>query len=402
MNRASTEPGVGQVDLAMRIVHIIDSLGAGGAERSLVDLAIALPDHDIEPIIITLHERENGFADLARQSGVVVEEIGGRHMALRLPALRARLRELRPDVVHTSLVQADLLGRLATFRTVPVVASLVNTTYGPYRRLDPQVSLPKLRAVQAFDILTARTLTTHFHSITEAVRDAAIRDLRLPPERITVVPRGRDRSQMGEPSPERRACVREQLGIGPNVPVLLNVGRQEHQKGQAVLLEAAKILAEGQPEAVWLVAGRAGNATSALRTKRSMLGLDDQVQFLGHRTDVPDLLAAADVFVFPSHYEGLGGAVLEAMALEVPIVASDVPALREVLRQGAAGILLPAADPAAFATAVQDLLASPMQRRRIVDGARREFEQRYTLEQTVPAMVRLFESVAASKVRGWS
>src|SRR5205823_1865576 len=105
---------------------------------------------------------------------------------------------------------------------------------------------------------------------------------------------------------------------------------QERQKAQWALLEAVPRLVERQPDVVVLVAGREGNATSELALRMRDPIVRAHVRVLGHRADVPDLLAASDVFAFPSIFEGLGGSVIEAMALGLPIVASDLSALREV------------------------------------------------------------------------
>ena len=107
------------------------------------------------------------------------------------------------------------------------------------------------------------------------------------------------------------------------------------------------------------VCGRDGGATAALRTQVERLRLGDTVRFLGHRDDLPEILAAADIFAFPSRYEGLGGVLLEAMALALPIVASDIPAVRETVDEGCNAVLVPPGHPEPLAAALEDLLADP-------------------------------------------
>src|SRR5690606_1106187 len=173
------------------------------------------------------------------------------------------------------------------------------------RYTDPNVTAWKLRLLQQVDGWTARRLTDHFHAITQAVKQASVRDLGISPERITVVPRGRDEERGGKPGPERRRRGRGALGVPERAQVLSSVGRQEYQKGQRVLLEAFEQVAARRPNALLVIAGRKGHATPEL--ERLVAGsalLQERVRFLGHRDDVPDLLAASDVFVFPSLYEG--------------------------------------------------------------------------------------------------
>jgi glycosyltransferase involved in cell wall biosynthesis len=131
---------------------------------------------------------------------------------------------------------------------------------------------------------------------------------------------------------------------------------------------------------VALQAGRRGNASEAIAAAVAATGVGHRVRFLGHRDDVPDVVAAADVFVFPSRYEGLGGSLLEAMALGVPVVASDVPAIREIVGAGPAGILVPVDDVDAWASAVRSLLDDPAQRAALGARGRELFDERFTLD----------------------
>jgi glycosyltransferase involved in cell wall biosynthesis len=149
-----------------------------------------------------------------------------------------------------------------------------------------------------------------------------------------------------------------------------------------------------------IVAGRRGNASADVEALRRSLDLGDQVWFMGHRDDVPNLLAAADLFVFPSLYEGFGGALIEAMALGLPIVASDVPAIREVVEEGRNALLVSRGDPRALAGAIAALLDQADQREAFGRASRRRFEERFTLESVVPQMVELYRSVAAARRPG--
>jgi glycosyltransferase involved in cell wall biosynthesis len=124
------------------------------------------------------------------------------------------------------------------------------------------------------------------------------------------------------------------------------------------------------------------------------VGVERSVHLLGHRDDVPDLLVAADAFVFPSVFEGLGCAVLEAFALEVPVVASDAPALVEVLEDGALGMLAPRNDPGAFAEAIEQLQRDPTHAQAMAVRAHARFRERYELGAVIDATVLLYERVA--------
>lgn len=375
------------------VLFVINQLGPGGTERSLADLVSALGAEGIETSIACLRPTAEAFLPDARVSCPVQVIPGGGFLA-RVFRFRQSLRRSPPDLVHTMLFEADLLGRLAAAGTgIPVLSSLVNTSYEPARFRDPNISRPRLRAVQVLDALTGRLLTTHFHALTGAVKDSAVRTLRLPPERITVVPRGRSPARLGTPGPERRERARRALGLEPGDEVVVNVGRQDYQKGHRFLVEAAALLAPERHRLKVVVAGKEGRMTPELRRLSAERGLEGTVRFLGNRSDVPDVLAAGDVFAFPSLYEGIGGAVIEAMALGLPVVCSDIAPLREVVEAGRSALLVPPEDPASLASALARLLDDRALARRLGDRGREVFRERFSLELGAAEMARLYRSM---------
>ncbi len=376
----------------MKVLQVINGLGTGGAERSLAELIPRAAARGIDVDVVCLFRRDEGVEAEVRASHLtphVLEATGWRG---RVAEVRSIVRDGDPDVVHTTIFEADLIGRLGAARLAPVLTSLVNTSYEPERLDDPNIRRSRLRLTQAADALTGRFLTQHFHAITEAVKASAIERLRLPADRITVIPRGRDRRRLGEPTEERRAAARSALGIGPDTPVIVNVGRQEFQKGQVHLIRALAEMTAS--DAVLVQAGRTGSATDELDRAVADLGLDGRVRFIGHHDRVPDLLCAADVFAFPSIYEGLGGSLLEAMALDVPIVASDIRAIREVLDGGECGLLVAPGDAPGLAEAVDRTLDDAPATRRRVAAARARFESEHDLERVTDRMIDLYRRVA--------
>ena len=383
----------------LRIVFVINSLGAGGAEHSLAELAIRLVAAGHEPTFATFVRRPEGFEGLVRDHGISIELIPGRGLPSWTRSLRRFVRRVRPDVVHTTIFEADVAGRLAAFGTgIPVVSSLINVTYGPERLLDPNVRRWKLWGVRQIDGLTARRFTTHLHAVSRSVKDAAVRSLRIRPERVTVVERGRDPDRLGFPTPERRERARRELGIPTDAEVVLSVGRLEHQKGHRYLVAAVAAIRD-RPRLVVLLAGRDGYRSAELRQQVRGLGLERTVRFLGHRDDVPDLLAAADLLVLPSLNEGAAGVVIEAMALGTPLVASDLPSLREVTGDGGSGLLVPAGEPEAFAAAIVRILEDERLSRSLGARGRDIFEQRFTLDRSVERMIAMYRSVLDSTHR---
>jgi glycosyltransferase involved in cell wall biosynthesis len=321
-----------------------------------------------------------------------LEAAGARMFALpsgrrnAVSALTELLRSSRPDLVHTTLADANTIGRAAgTLARVPVVTSLVNVSYGPEYLKDPGLHAWKVRALHAADAATTWRVR-RFHALTEHVADVMARRLLVPRKRIDVVPRGRDPLALGERTPQRRSAARSALGIGHDVPLVLSAARHERQKGLDVLVEAFARVRAGVPDAQLVMAGREGNQTPALQQAIARLGLEHSVHILGRRGDVPELMCAADCFVVPSRWEGLGSVLVEAMALQVPIVASDVPPIRETTAGEECARLVQPENPGALADALASTLTDPNCSSEQVKRARARFEQHYTMDQVWEGM----------------
>ena len=375
----------------MHVLYLIDSLVPGGAERSLAAMAPYLVAGGTSLEVATLHERPGVQAEL-EAAGVPLHSLagpGGRpgwvRRAVRLIAAR------RPDLVHTTLFEADLAGRVAaTLCRVPVVSSLVNVAYGPEQQAAGGVDRLKLGAARLLDAATARPVV-RFHAVSEHVADVMARRLHLRRSRIQVVPRGRDPELLGRRTPERRADARAGLGVGPEAVVVLAAARHEPQKGLDTLIAAVPHVLERAPAARFLIAGRDGTQTAALRALAGRLGVEEAVRFLGARPDIPELLCAADVFAFPSRWEGMPGAILEAMALETPIVASDVPPVREAVTHGETAWLVPVGQPEPLARGIVDTLEDPAAAAARAARAQAGFQLRFTIGRAAEGMLAFYD-----------
>lgn len=355
-----------------------------------------LVEAGITPIITYFRRYQQGVEQSVKNQGIKTVFLNESGFAAKVRAVRKTIADVSPDLLHTALFESNLIGRLAAWGTpVAVMSSLVNTPYAPVRYQDPAIKPSRLRLVQMADAWTSRHLTTHFHAVSHAAKQEAVRALGIVPERITVVERGRDPQRLGMPGVERRRRIRSLLGLKENDEVIVNVGRHEYQKGQRYLIEAMAQLVQTHAQLVLLIVGRQGTASKELEQLCSKANLSEHVRFLGHRDDVPDILAAADLFVFPTLYEGLPGAVIEAMALGLPIVASDIPPLREVVEEDRNATLVSIASPSELAKAIEDLLDDRNKARAYGKRSREIFETRFTLERSVSGMIELYQQVAA-------
>jgi glycosyltransferase involved in cell wall biosynthesis len=381
----------------VHVLYLIDSLSTGGAERSLAELAPGYAARGIRLDVAYFHERPGVHEDLAR-AGAGLFHLGGSGRVARTRRTLRLLRQRRPDLLHTTLFEADVAGRVASgFARVPVVSSLVNLAYGPEQLTDPSLRPWRVDAARRLDALTARRVV-RFHAITESVADVMTERLHLRRERVEVIPRGRDPEVLGRRTVERRAEARARLEVPDDAPLVFAAARQEFQKGLDVLVDAFPTVLAGAPAARLVVAGREGALTRRLREAVTRLGLEPTVRFLGARTDVLDLMCGADVFAFPSRWEGLGVAVLEAMALEAPIVASDLPAVREVVGgDGERALLVPPDRPAALADALLRTLADPDAAAARASAARERFLEAFTLDRVADATVSFYDRALSGR-----
>lgn len=382
----------------MKILYVIDSLGAGGAEHSTAAIMPLLRAHGHEVNVVTLYDAAFGGEEAMRARGFDVVPLRATRFVGRVRELRKRIRAERPDVVHTSLFAADMVGRLAAISTgAKVVSSMVSTPYAAARRTDPNLRVWKLRIVQVLDAVTGRLLVDRFHAVSNGTADVNARQLRVPRRRIDVVHRGRSRDQLGRWSADRRWKVRADMGLAADAPLVLAVGRQEHAKAHIDLVAATELVVQQVPDVRVLVAGREGNASAELRAAlREHPAAAAAITLLGHRHDVPDLLCAADVLAIPSLYEGTAGAALEAMALECPVVCTDLAGVKGVLENGRNALLVPVGDSAAMAGALVTVLTDVERAPSMRSAGLADFEERFTIDVAAQAMEAFYADVVAN------
>lgn len=383
----------------MRVLSVIPGLGrSGGAERSL---AAALPEYarlGIECEVVVLSDRTELVPEI-EATGARVIVLGESRRAAATVALTKHVRRHRPDLLHTALFDADVAGRCAGLLTrTPVVSSLVSVAYGPTQR-GSGLRRHRIVAAQALDAATAR-IPVRFHALTEHVRQVMGRRLLIDTQRIDVIPRGRSPEALGRRTAARRATARSELGVAPDDLVVLAVARHEYQKGLDTLVESIASLAAAHPSLRLVVAGRYGSETATIRAAVDRHGLGERVELLGSRDDVPELMCAADVLAMSSRWEGFGGVMIEALALELPVVATAIgPAVEILGGTDPVGLLVAPDDPGAIAAGIEQSLADPTA---AADRARRgrdRFLDRYTTAKVAVEMSEFFERAIAHGVR---
>jgi len=301
--------------------------------------------------------------------------------------LRRLVRERRPELVHATLPDSALAARLTAATTsVIAVESLVNISHEPVRTIDnPNVTISKLRFHAALDRATMRSLSG-FHAVSQAVADSWVQMVGLDPGRIEVIPRGIELSWLemaDDHRTEARRSVRQEFGLPPDALLVLSVGRIEPQKGQRYLIRALASVVARYPEVRALLVGRPGISSPTIDGEIRDTDLASFVTLTGSRRDLPRILAAADIFVFPSLFEGNGGnAMSEAMAAGLPIITTDAAPMTDLVPDDRYGLLVDRRDIEGLGDALESLITNPPLRRRLGMAAQNRAKSFPTPEET--------------------
>ncbi|MGH8924759.1 MAG: glycosyltransferase family 4 protein [Acidimicrobiia bacterium] len=381
-----------------RIVHVIDSLGiGGGAEQQLVANLRLFSAPRLEHTLVCLYRDPHETRETDLPAGVAVHYLYDREPGSRLATV-ARLDRLlvalEPSLIHCTLPQSALAARFSGRRLgVPVIESLVNISHEPIRLVDnPNIVPWKLWAHRLLDRATMRWVLV-FHALSREVARSWSELAGVPLQKIRVIPRGVDLTRFDQDPREARSSLGDDLEIRAEQFVVVSIGRHEPQKGQLYLIEAMPVLLKSLPEAVLVLAGQPGSLTDRFRKRISDLNIGDSVRLLGRRRDVPTLLRAADAFVFPSLFEGLGVSLLEAMAAGLPTVSTDRAPMNEIVSNEIDGLLVPERNSQRLANALIRLAGDPGLRARLGSAARSRVEEGFNIERSARAIEALYLEV---------
>jgi glycosyltransferase involved in cell wall biosynthesis len=336
------------------------------------------------------------LAPLIEAAGAPVHSVacsGPFGAARRILKLARLIRRLEVDLVHTSNVDGELHGGIAgRIAGVPVVATLTNIAGEQVRLVDnPYLNRRKLRWARRLRRFLLRRTHDRYIAISRYVAQSTIREVGLPPAAVEVIYRGMPDRGLGAKA-DHVGAVKRELGTERRYPVLLTVGRLVPQKGQRYLIEAMPDVLRAHPHAQLLIVGM-GFLEQKLRAQVDALALQPSVRFLGRREDVPALMGAADIFVFPSLFEGLGVSLLEACASGLPCVVSNVGPLPEVIEDGATGVLVPSQDPKSLADAISRLACDRELMRRYGEAARARVRRTFRIDRSIAQLEGLYEDV---------
>jgi glycosyltransferase involved in cell wall biosynthesis len=372
----------------VRILQLIDKIGNAGAETLQRTFAEGLDRTRFDLVVCGLRPRPGSLTIPALQALGVPVVVLNQRTAYDLPALRALIRLIRQqriDIIHTHLQAADIMGRMAGFLTrTPVVSTihngLVDLNEEPPRR-------------QMLERQTAHLWCRRLVVVSELLREEVTEWFRMPPDRVITIANGVDTARFQRGPDFDRAAVKHAL-VGSDGPLAPTVARLVPQKAQQNLIEAAKIVAATRPDVRIALVGE-GEQRAALEAQAAALGVAEQVVFAGFRANVPEILAASEIFLLSSLWEGMPVALLEAMAAGCTAVVTDVGGVGQVVRHGETGFLVPPGDASALAATLLTCLNDPAHARQIAAAGQAWVEQEYGMR----AWVRKLEDLYLRELR---
>lgn len=357
------------------VAFCITDLDPGGAERALVRIVTGLDRSRWTPAVFCLGP-EGALADELRQAGIDVHCYGARHAWSPgvLCWLTRHLREFRPDLLQGFLFHGNLVGRIAGRRAgVPVIVS------------GHRVAEREKRWHLWLDRWTGRWVDHHV-CVSQGVAAHVRRHLRLRAEQVTVIPNG-----VTLPAATRDAAVvRAEWGIPEGELLVLAVGRLHRQKGFATLIAAFAAVRPQVPVPARLLIVGDGPERGQLERLIRVHGLGESVILTGRRDDVPDLMLAADLFVLSSLWEGMPNVLMQAMAAGLPVVATQVEGVEELLSDQKYGLIVTPGSVEELGAAMHRLLTNRELAWRYSEGAQSHVKEHFTWDRTVQEFDCLF------------
>jgi glycosyltransferase involved in cell wall biosynthesis len=381
----------------MRVLVVLNSLYTGGAEFSTLSFYGWLLKKGYHVKVVCLKKASPQY-DPAQFGFNEVTFISSHSFVSRVKNLNRIIKEVKPQLVHSVLFDANLLTRFSRISTGGFIhiESLVNEMYSSFRLADPNVTRLKLEGYRLLDRITQSVGVDYFHANGVSVAEHYQQKLGISSKRITIIPRGREKnSWVG--NVENKARIRAKFETGDRL-LIINVARHEFQKGHDVLINAIHQLENKKNIQVVLV-GREGKQTPTIKKKIEDYQLQDCIKLAGHRNDVSALLAAADIFVFPSRFEGLPGALIEAAAAGLPIICTDIPNNREVAVENVNALFFPVDDSRMLREQLNRLINMSELRREFGGESLKHFNKHFLIEQVHQRMEKLLLELAATDKR---
>lgn len=350
----------------IRLLWLVDSLGIGGAEALTVPFARTIDRSALDLTIVSMHASEGLIVHRLRAIGVRVVTLGARNLR-DLAALRrllALIRDEKIELIHAHLAYSTIWSAIASrIAGVPAVATL-HVTPAAARALRPSARhrvLTRLRDMLMKKV--ANRWTRYVITVSAALRDEYVQH-GLAPSKVRVIHNGIEVERFRRSRDEARRQIVTELDVPPDAPIAVTVSVLRPAKGIEVLLDAIRQI----PGAMFLIIGD-GPIRDDLAALAQQHGVADRIRWAGFRNDVEALLPGCDLFVHPSLDDAFPTVLLEALAAGLPIVATNVGGVPEIVTPGVTGMLVPPGDARRLADCVGALLRDPAELQRMRNAA---------------------------------
>ena len=372
------------------VVHLIHTMAYGGIETIVINWLRDVDPDKFDMRVVCFSNpggggTEDPFVEAAEQAGITVQKIGwhrGKPIFKAAAELETILRDCNASIVHTHNTYADVVGWLAARN---VGAKTVGSLYvwGEFGLKRNILQFIDTKFLRRFDHVTCQCEKTQADTIGRGI--AA--------DKVSVLDAGFPVSDV-ELSAEQRNELRREFGATDQNVVLLNVARLYPEKAHSFLLDAYQQLRSRRPEAKLWIAG-VGPLEEELKQQCTSMGLDPYVTWLGFRENLSELFALADIQIHPSTNEGIPLALLHGMASAMPIVATAVGGIPEVLKDGKTALLIPPSEEKSFLAAIEAMMDQPANAKAMGQAAQHFIVEQYGQQQAVERLSMIYDNLLA-------
>ncbi len=370
----------------VKVLYVFAALPVGGAEEVLITEVEGLDKTRFDPLVCVLSEKGPVGERIESRGFPVVALHRMKNHRFDPRIIRDLYRLIKTEkveVVHTHLYDGNKYGRLAAgLARVPALISHYHNVYSRRR-----IKYHLINRVLS-------SLNDRILAVSQAVKESVVRCDRISPGKIEVLYNGIDPSRFEGDFMDSEA--RQQFGVKPEDFLIGVVARLEEQKGHIYLFRALRQLIPDFPQIRVLVVGD-GTLRPVLEAQVTEMGLSEQVLFVGTRKDIPALLAALDLFILPSLWEGFSLAILEALAMGTPVIATAVGGATEVIRSGHDGLLIPPGEESSLVTAVREAILDPRKYGEMGRKGKETVGRKFTVAQHLTRLQDLYLEVLTQK-----
>lgn len=360
------------------ILYVINQLGIGGAERQLINLAQNIDDKKFQPIICSLSANVKLAEELNPKVILeVIPEVSDPDLT-RFWKISKLITKYQPAIIHSYLFVANMWTRLVGLtNNIPVIISERNSNENKaiWMRVIDRLLAPYARCLIANS---------------ESGANLAIKRQEISTDRVYIIHNGIDLTPFNHL--KNKEMARKIYGLRVDQPVIGIIGKLYPQKDHDTFFKAISILVERWPNLITLCVGD-GPRKEELKSLAEKLKLRNNVIFLGNRLDIPDIMAAVDIIVSSSAWEGMPNVILEAMAASKPVVATSVGGVPEIIEDGKTGYLTPPNSPTLLATSISKLLLNPYLRQIVGRDGRQFVEKQFSIEKMVKDTEKIYYEI---------